>query len=138
MTRMSESKRRSLAAIGDPPREPAASPVAPTRSVGIARRRVASAVDTLQSRIRSDRAGASRVIPAQAGIQVGDLSVSALLNWAPAYAGATMEASALLNWAPAYAGATIEASALPDRAPTCAGAATIVNRLVSALPFVAT
>ena len=97
MTRMSESKRRSVAAIGN-----------------------------------------SRVIPAQAGIQVGDLSVSALLNWAPAYAGATMEASALPNWAPACAGATMEASALPDRAPACAGSATIVNRLVSALPFVAT
>ena len=52
MTRMSKSKTRSVAAIGD-----------------------------------------SRVIPAQAGIEVRDAGASAPRAWAPAFAGATTLAS---------------------------------------------
>jgi hypothetical protein len=89
MTRMSESQTRSVPAIGDPPREPAA-----RGSASVAMRGSRDGESRLLS-TRKRRAfvsparGDSRVIPAQAWIQICHASASALRDWAPASAGAT-------------------------------------------------
>jgi len=90
MTRM--SKTRSVAAIGKPPREPAASPVAPASDAMRGSRDGESRLLSTRKRraFVSPARGDSRVIPAQAAIQVCHASASTSRDWAPASAGATI------------------------------------------------
>jgi hypothetical protein len=90
MTRMSKSKTRSVAAIGKPPREPAARGPASEAMRG-SRDRESRLLSTRKRRaFVSPARGDSRVIPAHAGIPVCHASASALRDWAPASAGPTI------------------------------------------------
>jgi len=87
MTRLSESKTRSVAAIVKPPREPAARGPANEVMRG-SREGESRLLSTRKRRAFVSRAqGDSRVIPAQAGIEVCHARASALRNCAPASAG---------------------------------------------------
>ena len=69
MTRLSESKARSVAAIGEPPREPAARGPASIAMRG-SRDGESRLLSTRKYNVLASRTqGDSRVIPAEAGIQ---------------------------------------------------------------------
>jgi hypothetical protein len=91
MTRMSKSKTRSVAAIGKPPREPAARGPASEAMRG-SRDGESQLLSTRKRRaFVSPARGDSRVVPAQAGIQVCHASASALRDSAPAGATTVVE-----------------------------------------------